>query len=921
MIDEIKNNLRGSIWRKWDLHVHTPESDGFSGDWKEFKKQLQNSDCAVIGVNDYFSVAGYKKIKEAIKNETFDLGEKIILPVIEMRMTDSLQNRNTNTNGTTHFNFHIIFSDKINVDDIESFIKSLKCGDTIVGSDYEDKTKLKIKKVSFKETLKELRGDKKFEGKFLIWLPYDEYGGIGDIDPNSDGWIKGDFIKKSHIMGSSNRNQIDFFLWKSLLKKDGNPKIIQEQFKQWFEYKKPCIKGSDSHSHMDSIGKLKDEKSNPIEKFCWIKADPTFDGLKQIIYEPEDRVKIQKENPENSKKHWKLKSLQISDSSIDKFSDQKIYFNSYLTSIIGGRGTGKSALLSLIAFLNGNSDSFMNWIKERGVLDINVEFLDKEGKIEKYTINRLSDENFSLPIYYLSQKDIESFANEEEKDAIRKSFLKTLGIDDTTYYYNDEIITAENEINNLRKINLEEKDILENLKLIAENENLKFNNNIDNIIEYFKSKKDKFSTPKTKNSIDAISKLTIKANKLKNIIKSSLSTEIEMKVKSLNEDIDKYNSQFCIFDHESCQKLMIGKINEENIQRKIKTNKDAIDLNVDKLRKECSPHITVLEKEKIDYTNIQKEIENTDKNIEKLKEYKKRLREIKEKRSCIFITLVNLFEDKKIDDDKKIEEEKQDEISYKEKIVEAENDIKSKLKKFKEGQCNLFGTIFRGIKIESGVYFDNEVFIEMCKKYFYSGNLRSVEEFFEKLKKDDYNSFFKTFDNDFLEELNELNKKELLKKDNDGYYNLLKDIYANCMNYIKVQPKIELGKLGELGNLSGGQQATLMLKLKLASGGLKKDIIILDQPENHLDNKFINDSLVDLVKELKKEKQVIIASHNANLVINADSEEIIIARMDEENNKYLSGSIENKSIIKKSIKILEGGKEAFDKRKSRYNFS
>ena len=158
-------------------------------------------------------------------------------------------------------------------------------------------------------------------------------------------------------------------------------------------------------------------------------------------------------------------------------------------------------------------------------------------------------------------------------------------------------------------------------------------------------------------------------------------------------------------------------------------------------------------------------------------------------------------------------------------------------------------------------------------------------------------------------------------EDNDGYYNLLKDIYANCMNYIKVQPKIELGKLGELGNLSGGQQATLMLKLKLASGGLKKDIIILDQPENHLDNKFINDSLVDLVKELKKEKQVIIASHNANLVINADSEEIIIARMDEENNKYLSGSIENKSIIKKSIKILEGGKEAFDKRKSRYNFS
>lgn len=53
---------RGSEWRRWDLHVHTPESHGFSGDWQQFIIQLRNADCDVIGINDYFSVAGYMEI-------------------------------------------------------------------------------------------------------------------------------------------------------------------------------------------------------------------------------------------------------------------------------------------------------------------------------------------------------------------------------------------------------------------------------------------------------------------------------------------------------------------------------------------------------------------------------------------------------------------------------------------------------------------------------------------------------------------------------------------------------------------------------------------------------------------------------------------------------------------------------------------
>ena len=62
--------MRGSEWRKWDLHVHTPASgmaNQFNGDWDQFVTTLYRraleEDIAVIGLTDYFTIEGYKKLK------------------------------------------------------------------------------------------------------------------------------------------------------------------------------------------------------------------------------------------------------------------------------------------------------------------------------------------------------------------------------------------------------------------------------------------------------------------------------------------------------------------------------------------------------------------------------------------------------------------------------------------------------------------------------------------------------------------------------------------------------------------------------------------------------------------------------------------------------------------------------------------
>ncbi|MDY3548935.1 hypothetical protein PG291_10005 [Riemerella anatipestifer] len=116
-----------------------------------------------------------------------------------------------------------------------------------------------------------------------------------------------------------------------------------------------------------------------------------------------------------------------------------------------------------------------------------------------------------------------------------------------------------------------------------------------------------------------------------------------------------------------------------------------------------------------------------------------------------------------------------------------------------------------------------------------------------------------------------------------------------------------------------GQKGTMYLKMKLATEAFSKPIIF-DQPEDDLDNEFIINNLIGLFKELKKYRQIIIITHNANLVVNADAEQIIVAKNDNDKLSYISGSLENPNINKHIYKILEGGEQAFKNRERKYGF-
>ena len=146
-----------------------------------------------------------------------------------------------------------------------------------------------------------------------------------------------------------------------------------------------------------------------------------------------------------------------------------------------------------------------------------------------------------------------------------------------------------------------------------------------------------------------------------------------------------------------------------------------------------------------------------------------------------------------------------------------------------------------------------------------------------------------------------------------------------------------------LDKMSPGKKGLVLLRLLIDLSN-EEWPILLDQPEDDLDNRSVYEDLVSFVKKKKKHRQIIIVTHNPNLAVGADAEEVIVANQDgqergRENKKYkfeyVSGALENtfelqeaqekailfrKGIRQHVCEVLEGGKEAFQKREQKYSF-
>ena len=187
--------------------------------------------------------------------------------------------------------------------------------------------------------------------------------------------------------------------------------------------------------------------------------------------------------------------------------------------------------------------------------------------------------------------------------------------------------------------------------------------------------------------------------------------------------------------------------------------------------------------------------------------------------------------------------------------------------------------------------------------------------------------------------LNKAVKDELTFKNGYNVQSFLTNMLST--NWFKLKYNVDY-ESDNLLDMSPGKRSFVVLKLLLDFSD-KKCPILIDQPEDNLDNRAIYNELVKYIREKKKERQIILVTHNPNIVVGADSEEVIVANQNGKNApndggikfQYVSGSLENSSkrlddsnmpilnrcgIREHVCDILEGGENAFRDRENKYGF-
>lgn len=913
-------NARGSEWRKWDLHIHTPftklnnkyKGKSETQQWNLFCKKLEDSDVFAFGITDYFSAENYFKFLDHFKR-TCPYSCKTFFPNIEFRIDSK------NKEGD-HIQIHVLFSNKSNVlDQFSGFFTRLK----LVSTDDENLTnkyctKNDLEEITYEKAMvkiddlkKQLKSDFSSDDYLIVGLAT----GYGSIRPGIRDGRGAEYAKEIDKICDAffgNPSNVDFYL-----NKDDSGR------KQHKLPPKPVISGCDSHSFDElenGLGKWVVNEGNN-KYITWIKADLTFEGLKQIIYEPEsgERVKIGQVKPDQKDAYKVISKIRFSNTS--DFPEE-IKFNRNLCSIIGSRSSGKSALLAYVAH-SGDAELTEKMINGPGEGDEYHWDKIEKSKLE-YSIewsNGQSNEESPGKIVYIPQDYLftKSKDPEEIKAKIKPVLFKVLPD------FKEKYIQAEIDIETLNQKIEEQVDDWFN-----------FSDKASSLDEILKDLGNKISIEKEKEDTET---------KIKNLKeKNQLSDEELEQYQKVSADISDIESKI---ENITTELRKLSNVSEENtyfseigitlspaltnlpneLQDKIQEALEKIKGGIrDKVNKQVVEYKKSIEKEMINVEGIKKQIREDNKEVMQKYQGNVELEGL--------VNKINEFNDilKNIEN---IETEKKN-------IQDGFDLCVKKIKLNMGGRASIIKDLETNIQsadqsslgdIRFGVEFGvGNRLNEITQKF----NIRSNTDFVEnrQLKLDDIRRKTDLFLSAVYSEQQKVTAGNDKRKVASDTLSLTEEILFTA--------EMEGDKIGGFSEptMTAGKRALFALKLILAESEDTWPLLI-DQPEDDLDSRSIYDDVVPFLKQKKKERQIIMVSHNANLVIGADSEQIIVANRhgndrvnaDAKQFNYFTGSLDfskikdevckdtllSQGIREHSCEILDGGKNAFELRKNKYN--
>ena len=140
-----------------------------------------------------------------------------------------------------------------------------------------------------------------------------------------------------------------------------------------------------------------------------------------------------------------------------------------------------------------------------------------------------------------------------------------------------------------------------------------------------------------------------------------------------------------------------------------------------------------------------------------------------------------------------------------------------------------------------------------------------------------------------------------------------------CNDEYLLEYMLDDGSYRRLDELSGGQRVNLLLSLLLKTSDERP--LVIDQPEDELDNRYFFDTMLPVLKELKGRRQIVLATHNANIVVNGDADQVIQLEATADHGRvFCSGAIEDPEVKDAIVQTVDGGDEAFRLRYRKYGF-
>lgn len=1003
---------RGSEWRKWDLHVHTPKSiiQNFGGDneevWEKYISDLESlpSEIKAIGINDYIFIDGYRKVLE-YKDKGRLSNIDLILPVIELRVDKFAS---VGDEAWKKINLHVIFSNQIPPDTIEAqFLSaiqhSIKISPDVEGVDFQGvATRDALEEIGkkIKESSKvEIKGS---DLKVGFWNIFFDYKTVLDI---TKGFFEGNCLTAigksewdtmrwdgSAAMKKSIINEADF-TFISLDKASDYQKHIVALDGQ--KVKSLLLDCSDAHSFSEETA-IKDRIGN---SFCWLKADTTFEGLKQIandksrIFIGDYPPLLQRFKSNKTKFIRNLTINKVTGSTLveDWFDGFELPLNPSMVAIIGNKGNGKSAIADTLGLV-GNTPhhqffSFLTTNKFRNKRPINKsEHFEgiitwEDGNEDKRRLDQNPLKSNIEKIKYIPQGFLERLCNDDVDDfenELRNVIFSHIGDTDRLGKNNlNDLIEYKTEILN-SEIEDIKKDIYTTNKSIVELEK-KQTQDYRNLIEgKLKEKEAELAAhellkpisveppndPKiVEQNKETIELIEAKRNSVKEIEEELVKLQkslkpLKIEVSELDkilQNINGFENQFEKLKIDISPILISNGLNFDSIVE-LKINKNSIQILLTEKNDQLGKIENTIGLKGDSGLNFKKS--TLDSELKELlnkldgysKKYQKFVQEKKEWDEKKAVIIGSSDKDESIEYYKGIIKylDEKLEIEIKE-LIEIRFELLRNLFNKKEETINLYKSLFKPVldfiqaygevlanysitldvdyKVNSlvekffdhvslgakGSFISNPSGIERLNQIIESHDLKTesgivgfLTEIIDNLKLDKREGF-------------EGEKREISKQLKKGYSTL--DLYSFLFSLDYLQPEYKL-KLGEksISELSPGERGALLLIFYLT---LDQDDIplVIDQPEENLDNQSVYKILVQFIKDAKEKRQIVIITHNPNLAVACSAEQVVHINIDKQHkNKvsFVSGSLENKLINDAVIDILEGTYPALNTRTNTY---